>query len=64
MDPNTKVDHSGNTYESNGGGNASIAWSCFDRARERTNQGLDEDAIRAATGSMYAGEEVHPLYKM
>ena len=39
------------------GSNASMAWSFFDQALEYGNQGLDESAIRSATGSMYTGEK-------
>ena len=42
--------------KSGGSGNVSIAWSCFDRLLESTYQGINDNAIRAATASMYGGE--------
>lgn len=39
-----------------GGGNDSVAASCFDRVAELADQGFDEGDIRAMTATMYMGE--------
>ena len=40
------------------GTNGSIAASCFDRAAELADQGVDENVIRLATATMYMGETI------
>jgi len=40
------------------GTNISIAASCFDRAEELADQGLDESVIQTVTATMYIGETI------